>query len=268
MFTPSPISDQLDRYYQLSALATSPPHNLTVAADRSVVGGARRRGVLLVVAAVAGPLVLASPTAALPGSLTGTSEAIPRSSPDRSLRWTLPKSQVGAVSPRVTVVGDSLTVAMAPSIRRELQALGFRVAAIDAEVGRTTPAGVARLRSLPLGDVVVVGLGTNDVAGGGDPRQFSRHVERALAAAGPRPVVWVNVALRRTPAEARRSAAFNQALERLGEEHPNLVVVDWATVSARRPQWLRADGVHLTAEGSTARARVVAATVAALEQGS
>ncbi len=43
--------------------------------------------------------------------------------------------------------------------------------------------------------------------------------------------------------------------------HRNLVVVDWQALVRHHPAWLRADGVHATADGYRARAAAIAAAV-------
>jgi hypothetical protein len=164
------------------------------------------------------------------------------------------------VSPRdrsVFVSGDSLAVGMLPFLRDALA--GWQISS-SVETSRTTAFGIARLRerarSLP--PYLVVSLGTND-----DSRAvgaFRGAIEETLSIAGPnRCVIWFNIV--RPPFGGTSYAGLNRVLDEQAAGHPNLVVVDWASVIQDQPQWLAPDRVHLTPDGYRARAREAGAAV-------
>lgn len=158
---------------------------------------------------------------------------------------------------RVYVVGDSLTVGSAASIRGTLRG---RVASveIDAAISRFTPTGVRLLRTRPAAHatVWVVALGTNDAP---DPSGMRSAVRQVLRRAGRgRKVLWVNVV---RPGGYER---VNRELAVLDSRVENLTVLDWARVVRRHRGWLNRDGVHLTSAGYRARGIMIAKTAAEL----
>jgi lysophospholipase L1-like esterase len=149
------------------------------------------------------------------------------------------------------VEGDSLTVGSTSAIRSNLRGQ-FRKIEVDAEVGRNTPTGIARLSAGRRAHVWVLALGTND---GPDPGLMRRHVSTALKRAGPRPVIWVSV---------WRSAAYarvNRMLSRMDAQSTQLSVLRWDVFIRDNPHLLASDGVHLTSEGYQVRGRMIADAV-------
>lgn len=152
---------------------------------------------------------------------------------------------------RVYVQGDSLTVGAASPLRstlgRKVRSLG-----IDAEVGRHTDTGLARLRSdrrARQADIWVVALGTNDAP---DARVARGHVRRSLNMAGPgRKVVWLTL---RRPGGYER---VNRMLRRMDRSTERLHVVDWAAKTGGRYGLVAGDGVHGTAAGYRLRAHMI-----------
>jgi hypothetical protein len=126
--------------------------------------------------------------------------------------------------------GDSLAVGMQPY----LAARPF-----DAQVGRTTEEGVARLGHMHLhGRTVYVSLGTNDP--GHSAAWMSRQVRRVLAM-GPRLVVWGEIRVEGKSYDD----TLNRGLKRVKSSRLRLV-------RAVRPG--AGDGIHLTREGYRLRA--------------
>ena len=181
--------------------------------------------------------------------------ARPAGADDRARRCRVPAAR------EVLVLGDSLTrgSADAGDLAGRLAAEGFRAVAVDAEVGRTTAGGLQRLQersSVPV--TVVVALGTNDVSAGRSVTRWAKTVRTVVDYLGDgRTVLWVNVALARTRAEAERTRAYNRVLARLADQRQRVHLVDWASGSGADPALLRPDGVHLTADGYAARSRAV-----------
>ena len=120
-----------------------------------------------------------------------------------------------------------------------------------------TPEGIDELRRLggDLAPVVVVSLGTNDLAG--SEGEFRRLVEEAIEIVGPgRCLVWATIVRDGTP-----RTGFNRALESARSEHPNVRLVEWAVLVGEQPNLLGADLVHGTPEGYARRAEETARVV-------
>ena len=153
-----------------------------------------------------------------------------------------------------TLVGDSLNVGIEPYLGDELPS--WRVDAHD-RVGRATQEGIDKLRSLGgrIAPVVVVSLGTND-SDGSEP-EFRQLVNQAVAIVGPRRcLVWATVVRDGTP-----RTGFNQVLQEARSEHPNIRLVEWATLVGENSDLLAGDLVHGTPEGYARRAEETARAI-------
>ena len=153
---------------------------------------------------------------------------------------------------RVYVQGDSLTVGTARPLSAKI---GQKVSQlhVDAQVGRHTATGMARLARDPRArrsHVWVVALGTNDAP---NPTTIKKHVTRSLKLAGKkREVVWLTL---RRPGGYER---VNQMLRKLDRSRERLHVVDWAKQTTRQRHILAGDGVHATHSGYSVRAEMIA----------
>jgi lysophospholipase L1-like esterase len=124
----------------------------------------------------------------------------------------------------------------------------------------TKYSGVKTFKKLSDGglraDAVIVALGSNDVAIETKEAVYELIIRDLMATIGDVPVTWLTVNRRDTPAIAKRSILFNQVLERLAPEYPNLVLEDWYSTIAKRSKWMAWDKVHLTPSGYQARAKL------------
>ena len=154
----------------------------------------------------------------------------------------------------VTLVGDSLNVGIEPYLGDALP--GWRVDAHDL-VGRATREGVDELRARrgSLAPVVVVSLGTNDPAGSED--EFRALVDEAIDVVGPaRCLVWATIVR-----DGEERKGFDDVLRDASDAHPNVRLVDWASLVADDPTLLVGDGVHATPEGYARRAEETARAI-------
>ncbi len=183
-------------------------------------------------------------------------------------------AEASAMVPRakvhtVALLGDSLTVGAAEigDAGDDLDALGYDLLWVDAEVGRHTDAGVKALakRKRKLPDLLVVGLGTNDVPSKLSATTYTASIDELLDIVGPdRPVVWLNSAVTRNKTETTRNGALNDALLAVARRRSNLVVADWASLIAQFPDLLNGDEIHLDSTGYRLRARYIAYLVDAV----
>jgi lysophospholipase L1-like esterase len=174
----------------------------------------------------------------------------------------VPACELPPPDPNCTVaaIGDSLLVGTAPQLGGELAKHGCTLQWWDAMKSRRTFEGVdvltARMDQLPA--VIVVSLGTNDRY---DLANFVAHVERVMALARGRQVVWTETAY--PPVRDHVNGVLRQAADR----YPNLVVMPWDRPYWDNPTWRGSDDVHCTKEGYRLRGALTAAWVRAAVDG-
>lgn len=149
----------------------------------------------------------------------------------------------------VLVIGDSLAVGMADSLRAALP--GWRIH-IDARINRRLAEGMkilAERRDAPA--IVAFSLFTNDAP------TATAQLAQAVLTSSARPgscAVWATIV--RPPLEGVSYARANQVLEQLASDHEHgqrLMLVDWKSLVTRVPSFLAGGGVHATPEGYRAR---------------
>jgi len=145
------------------------------------------------------------------------------------------------------LIGDSVTFGAQffGGLDAKLAAAGYQ-ARVDGKVGRFISAGatildneVAHGRLEPL---VVVALGTNEVADHWTAKFLNASIDQLMAAAGDRWVIWVNVQQR----DPTLAATFNALLESKRQIYRHLVIADWASLDLTG---LFDGPVHLTPTG-------------------
>ena len=147
-------------------------------------------------------------------------------------------------------VGDSVLLGTEPYLRSTLAGWDVR---LDARVSRGVPEGfqLVRMNEDRIGDVLVLVLGHNYGGPG-----FTGWLDGLLGELDDvQRIVLVTVA-EWSPAQRE----VNAAIRRSPEDHPNVVVADWAAVLAANPQFLR-DHVHPSRSGATALANLITVMV-------
>lgn len=172
-------------------------------------------------------------------------------------------------SSAVGIVGDSLFVGITdrlylggPTLQELLEARGSTTWNA-VRVGMTMPGGRSALRYRPgnvaASDVIVIGLGTNDIYNSGGMARAAWNadivsvVDEARAINPTVRVVWVDVAFRQI---SERATAFNAELNALAPVL-DIEVCAWHDEMQANPQWLAGDGLHLNSAGYRARRDIV-----------
>jgi lysophospholipase L1-like esterase len=156
----------------------------------------------------------------------------------------------------VFAVGDSLGEGTRPYLPGALE--GWQVEQ-SVSTSRHAPEGVSIIGgrgALPA--VIVFALGTND-----DPRNvtgFSNSLHEVLRIAGTTRCVVVPNIVRPAVAGATY-AGYNNVIAAAARHHDNFREADWAGLVSQNRGWLAGDGVHVTATGYMARARLIARQV-------
>jgi hypothetical protein len=152
--------------------------------------------------------------------------------------------------PTITAVGDSVMLGAAEALG---DALGPH-ATVDGLVSRSFANGVSVLAGLAdekrLGDIVVVHLGTNGPIDDGlleDLMAATKPADRVLALTVRVPRRWED--------------QVNETLRVGAKRFPKLELIDWHAAADDRPKLFVEDGVHLTGNGRTFYADLVAAAV-------
>jgi lysophospholipase L1-like esterase len=170
-----------------------------------------------------------------------------------------------ALPSQVFEEGDSLSVDSAAMFKADLAPSS---AIVDAKIGRHTYEGVTRIaKQKTLPGAVVVALGTNDDFDAQGIVNYRVHVGRIMSMLGPyRCVVWINSFQKRTAKQIKKHSpmifsGLNKVLLDMARRTPNVLLIDWATMSANHPEWYVYDSVHPTDVGYRARARVTVDTL-------
>jgi lysophospholipase L1-like esterase len=160
-----------------------------------------------------------------------------------------------ALDRRLLIIGDSVMLGAHDELAARLGATGWQVTPVLAESLHTydAPALVDEHRDA-LGDVVVIGLGTND---GQTPSQLAGWIDDLMEhLRNVRRVYWVNL-----PAFASWVPAANAEIASARERWKRLRVIDWGARAAQDPALRYADGIHLTVAGRSAMAELVGTTL-------
>ena len=167
----------------------------------------------------------------------------------------------------VFVVGDSLTVGTEPFLAADVRDRGWRLAGVDARIGRPVAEGLqilsARRASLP--HTVVIALGTNDLSA--DRATVTSWLESARAILGQRRIIWVNLCLAAGLAPwlgAYRS--INASLEAIAPRY-GIDVANWCAYAHARGLTPGPDHIHYTLAGYRQRAWFYAAEIAGVIRG-
>jgi len=183
--------------------------------------------------------------------------------------------------PSLLILGDSITwgTEYFAKSKKLIEADGqWKTIVIDGQYSRRvafpTPnlstkfSGVKTFKKLSdnglRADAVIVALGSNDVALETEEKVYELVIRDLLSTIGDKPITWLTVNRRDTPAIAKRSILFNQVLARMTREYPNLVLEDWYSSITKRSKWMAFDKIHLTPTGYQARARLHRRLAAAL----
>jgi hypothetical protein len=169
-----------------------------------------------------------------------------------------------AAEARVTVFGDSAATAIAydPDAKRIIgRGIDVRLElAACRRVGDTScpydgarpPNVIDRATELgaELGPVVVVLVGYNDYES-----HYAQNIDDAMAAfrkAGVEHVLWATLR-----AERQSYLSMNDAVFAAARRYPEMTVLDWNALARTHDDWLQPDGIHLTAVGAQAMAKMV-----------
>ena len=148
----------------------------------------------------------------------------------------------------LSAIGDSVMLGARSTIYDVIP--GSRV---DASVSRFPGAFVGRIKKLrardKLADIIVLHPATNGVL----PEDMMREMLDLLS--GYERVVVVNAAVPR-PWEEPNNAAIDDAVK----DYPNAVIADWHAAAQGHPEYFVSDGVHLTAKGAKAYAKLIKTT--------
>ena len=200
-----------------------------------------------------------SPVTSSPPPTTAQEDAVffatlPSGLPDPRL-FAPPPGDWGDTAPTITAFGDSIML----GTRAYLELAFGNDIVVDAEVSRQfsqLPDTIASYKSdpdnLPLGDVVIIHLGTNGFL---NSRVFDETMEQLETT---QRVLFVNVRVPRTWEDE-----VNRQLTRGVERWDNAYLVDWHGYSAgQEDSWINpTDGVHMVPEGALAYTQLLQASL-------
>ena len=171
-----------------------------------------------------------------------------------------PANQIGSkvAGNRVLAIGDSVMASTATRYTNDmckaLVPLGWQVE-VEAETGRFIDFGtkVLKRRWAAGWDVVVILLGNNY---SGDADAYQSQMQEMVTLMDPRPVVLLTVS-----EFARSRVTVNRMILDIASRNTNVLVVDWAAITAANRSLTGGDRLHLTLPGRTALAESVASAL-------
>lgn len=231
-----------------------PPSRSTRSARPRLVG-ALVLGMVLLLSAACGSADAGSPSSARPIEATPTISTIPTTTTTAApTTTTTPRAVAGsALEPGAATIyalGDSVTLGAQMQVPVALTGWSLT---FDAKENRRIDQGIeiVAARGGAMGRVLVVHLCTN--WGGGDYHDAASRLMQSLK--GVERVAWVTC----TPWLPDVGDA-DSVIRALPNEFPNVVVADWAAISAT-PDYTYDDGLHLRTPGADALAALIARTV-------
>ncbi len=168
------------------------------------------------------------------------------------------------------VVGDSLALSAEEDIWGLLRANSIDVIGFEAQENRRTNKSlddltsgveaVSELQATVDPDLWVIALGTNDVGGQESAEAFRADVDELLALIPPGvPVIWVDVWIE---SRVEGSVEANDVLRSAAAARPGMSVINWFQYGDD-PGIINDDGVHLSVDGQSKFATVIADEVVA-----
>ena len=136
----------------------------------------------------------------------------------------------------MAAIGDSVMLGSAHALRQD-----FAGIQIDAKVSRYVGAGLGIAKHMDanqqLGNAVLIGLGTNGPITG-----YYEDETKALVQylGSNRQIFWIN----NYAPGIQWIEANNAYLTKLAKEHPNVHIIDWASLASKHRDWLGDDGIH------------------------
>lgn len=220
-------------------------------------GGATALVLLLVLAFASQPAQSAAQQAIAVGTgYLSAPSAVPATAVGAPTQDPSPEQADPFTGGEVVVVGDSVTIAAAPSLEADLPGV-----AVNAEVSRSVYAALPALQAMDAGGArpcVVIALATNGSV-------ETDQLDAILSYLGPdRGLVLVTA---HGPARTTWIPPANETIRAFARAHPDQVAVaDWDAAVAARPDLLLDDQVHPVPEGGELYAQTVTDAVADLRR--
>ena len=171
----------------------------------------------------------------------------------------------GGALPRVTLIGDSVSYAIAldpgatailrNGVDLQLQAQPCRrleAVSCPEDNGTVPPTALSLINSLghALGSTVVMAVGYND-----PEDMYASELTDVLAALHQQGVQHILVVTLR--AARHPYVTMNGDIRTAAAADPSVTVVDWNVYSRSHPEWFQADGIHLGGDGAQAMASLI-----------
>lgn len=163
--------------------------------------------------------------------------ADPAVAPEVSVTTTA-TAHTSAYTGDVLAIGDSVLAGAAACLKRR----GINVNAQQSR--RITDAmAILERRADRLPARIIVHLGTNGGA-------MVTELDAIMGILGPdRIVLWSTIQLPDDPTRYTYERATNEAIAGLADRYPNVRIFDWQAATTLHPEWLYAEGIHMTPEG-------------------
>ncbi|MEY3732830.1 MAG: hypothetical protein RL347_189 [Actinomycetota bacterium] len=188
--------------------------------------------------------VAASSAVAITGDVAQPLESA--GSGDRGVSSSSPSPAPSPYDGPVFAIGDSVLAGAAACLAR-------RGIDVDAKQSRRASDALAILerKADRLPARVIVHLGTNGGLTEGE-------ADAVMEILGPdRVVMWSTIQLPDDPTRYTYEQATNEVIAALPQRYSNVRIFDWESMTRQQPEWLYAEGIHMTPEGCAGYASLV-----------
>lgn len=161
------------------------------------------------------------------------------------------KASDGAELPdSVSAIGDSVMLGAAGSLQEDIPGIN-----VDAKESRQMSAAFDIVSSMKkegtLGDVVVIGLGTNGTFEKEDGQKLIKQIGEK------RQIYWVLTYGKNLSYQND----VNKTIKQLDKKYKNVSTIDWPSQAAAHPEWLYGDGIHLNSAGQQGYAQMIKSAI-------
>ena len=149
---------------------------------------------------------------------------------------------------QVLAIGDSVMLDIAPNLEKKYQQI-----TIDAKVGRQMNEAIhlaPQYASFNRSDAaVIIELGTNGFFTEGTLTSFIQHFSKA------------HIFLVNTRVPRAWEGDVNAIMQRVANQHSNVMLVDWHSAATGQPAYFQPDGVHLSPKGSSTLTQLITSSI-------
>lgn len=159
-------------------------------------------------------------------------------------------AEAGQETNRITAIGDSVMLGGAQALQDAMPGI-----TVDAKESRQMTAAIEIVSNMKaadeLGDIVVIGLGTNGPFAEDDGQELLDEIGSS------RTVYWILSYGQKLSWQEE----VNSTIRHLAQTNANVILIDWPSEAEAHPEWLYPDGIHLNPDGMPGYAEFIRSAI-------